>query len=89
MNPCKINMQGTMRRYPARYRAVIAALREVRKEKGVSQRELSRRLHEVHNFVNVYEKGQRSVTVEEFVEICMALDADPHEVLERVLRRNK
>ena len=76
-----------MRKYPARYRAVISALRDARQKKGVSQRELSERLGEVHNYVNVIEKGQRSVLAEEFIEICLALDVDPHDVLSRVLKR--
>jgi transcriptional regulator with XRE-family HTH domain len=75
-----------MRKYPARHRAVISAIREVRREKKVSQRELSKRLGEVHNYMNMIEKGQRNVLAEELVEIALALDADPHELLRRILK---
>jgi transcriptional regulator with XRE-family HTH domain len=76
-----------MRKYPARHRAVISAIRDARREKGVSQRALSEKLGEVHNYMNMIEKGQRNVLAEEFIEIAAALEVDPRELLERVLRR--
>ena len=78
-----------MRKYPARHRAVISAIRDTRREQGVSQRALSEQLGEVHNYINMIEKGQRNVLAEELIEIAEALGVDPHEVLRRILRRGK
>jgi ribosome-binding protein aMBF1 (putative translation factor) len=76
-----------MEKYPALHRAIVSALRNARRKKGVSQRKLSEDLKEVHNFINVLEKGQHGISAESFIMICRRLDTDPHEVLEDVLRR--
>jgi transcriptional regulator with XRE-family HTH domain len=78
-----------MRKYPARHRAVISAIRDIRREKGVSQRALSERLGEVHNYINMIEKGQRNVLAEELIEIALALGADPLDLLARILKRHR
>ncbi len=74
-----------MRKYPARHRAVIDAIRTVRKREGVSQRELSNRLKEVTNFVHTIEQDRRGVLVEEFIEIAELLEVDPRELFDLVL----
>jgi transcriptional regulator with XRE-family HTH domain len=76
-----------MRKYPGRHRAVITALRDARIAKGVSQRALSGTLGEVSNYINMIEKGQRNVLAEEFIEISLALELDPLDVLRKALRR--
>ena len=76
-----------MRKYPARHRAVISAIRDARRQAGISQRALSEKLGEVHNYMNMIEKGQRNILTEEFIEIAVALDLDPRELLDKVLRR--
>ena len=76
-----------MRKYPGRHRAVISAIRDARREKGISQRALSEKLGEVHNYMNMIEKGQRNVLAEEFIEIATALEIDPRELLDKVLLR--
>jgi transcriptional regulator with XRE-family HTH domain len=69
--------------------AVAETLREIRIEKGISQRELSRRLRQVHNFINAVENGKRKLLFDEFLAICELLDADPHEVLDKILVEKK
>ena len=76
-----------MRKYPARHRAVISAIRDARRQAGISQRALSEKLGEVHNYMNMIEKGQRNILTEEFIEISVALELDPRELLDKVLRR--
>ena len=78
-------------KYPATpaLRAVIGAIRDIRREQKVSRRALSALLGEVHNYMNMIEKGQRNVLAEELIEIAVALDVDPHELLSRILRRSK
>jgi helix-turn-helix protein len=72
--------------YPARQRAVVAVIRDARREAGLSQRVLSLRLGEHHTFLSRIERLERDVTVAEFVAIAKALELDPLELLRRVLR---
>lgn len=48
-------------------------LRDIRKEAGVSQLELSRRLHKPQSFVSKYESGERRLDILEVHFICHAL----------------
>jgi hypothetical protein len=48
---------------------------------------LSEQLGEVHNYINMIEKGQRNVLAEELIEVALALGADPHDLLARIIRR--
>lgn len=65
----------------------MAALVSTRKEAGVTQRELARRLGRAHSYVSRIEKGDRRLDVPEFMEWCELLNADPLEIMGRVLRR--
>jgi transcriptional regulator with XRE-family HTH domain len=76
-----------MRKYPARYRAVISALRDARREAGLSQRALSGKLGEVFTYIHMIEAGQRNVLAEEFIAISEALGIDPAVLMSRVVRR--
>lgn len=53
------------------------ALIGLRKERGVTQVELARRLGKPQQFVSLIECGHRRVDVVEFYVIARALDADP------------
>jgi transcriptional regulator with XRE-family HTH domain len=70
-----------------RHRRVMAALAEVRGEAGVTQRELARRLARAHSYVSRIEKGDRRLDVPEFIQWCDVLNADPVEVMRRIVRR--
>ena len=56
----------------------------LREEKGLSQRELSKKLKRVQTFVSKYERGERRLDVVEFLEIAKALKANPHEVIDKL-----
>jgi transcriptional regulator with XRE-family HTH domain len=73
-------------KYPARQRAIVAAIREARREAGMSQRELSVRLREHHSFLSRVERLQRDVTVAELIAIAKELKIDPLELFRRALR---
>ena len=75
-----------MRRFPVRQRAIVAALREVRIEADLSQRQLAAKLKEPVNLIQRIEALERDVTVAEFVEIAKTLGVDPVELLRRALR---
>jgi transcriptional regulator with XRE-family HTH domain len=66
---------------------MMAALVEIREKAGVSQRELARRLDRAHSYVGRIETGDRRLDLPEFIEWCELLDADPVEVLQRIVKR--
>jgi transcriptional regulator with XRE-family HTH domain len=66
---------------------MMAALVDIREKAGVSQRELARRLDRAHSYVGRIETGDRRLDLPEFIEWCELLDADPVEVLQRIVKR--
>ena len=78
-----------MRKYPALWRAVIHAIRSARLERELSQRSLSEKLDQHNTYIYEIEAGQHSVRTEEFITIAEALELDPHELLDRVLNRDR
>lgn len=68
------------------YRAAIEAIKAARIDKGVSQRELARRLDKPPSFVNKIELLERRIDVLEFIAVAEALDMKPTKLLEQVQR---
>ena len=66
------------------YASVIATLVALRKERGVSQVELARRLGKSQQFISYVELCERRVDVVEFFAIVRALGDDPLVVLAKV-----
>ncbi|HEV2270571.1 MAG TPA: helix-turn-helix transcriptional regulator [Steroidobacteraceae bacterium] len=73
-------------KYPARQRAIVAALRKAREVAGLSQRQLSEKLREPPNWIQRIESLERRVDVAEFIAIAGAVEADPIELLRDALR---
>lgn len=71
---------------PARQRRVVYAISASREEKGVSQRELSRKLKRHPTYIQRIEAMQRNLNVAEFLEIAEALDVDLKDFIDRVRR---
>ena len=67
------------------YAAVIASLRTLRLERGVSQVELARRLGRPQQFVSYFETGIRRIDLVEFVVIVRALGGDPATLIAELL----
>lgn len=61
-------------------------LRRLRKQRGWTRKELNRRLQSDLSLQTLatYELGTRQCTVVRFVELCLALGEQPHEVMARV-----
>lgn len=59
----------------------MAALASLRQKRGLSQRELSRRLGLHVMTVSKIESGFRNMSLPEFLDIARELKADPAEVL--------
>jgi len=69
------------------YASVIAPLIALRKEQGVSQVELARRLGKTQQFISYVELCERRIDVVEFFAIVRALGGDPLAVLGKVAAR--
>lgn len=69
---------------PKDHKLVGACLEAARKEAGVTQQELARRLGKPQSFVSAYETGQRRVDLLEFLVIAAALGIDAGPVFARI-----
>ena len=66
------------------------ALRELliaaRKAAGLTQEEVADRLKRPQSFVAKYEGGERRIDVIEFIEVARALQRDPRDLFEALVR---
>ena len=62
---------------PQKHKIVGAHLEAARKDAGMTQVELAKRLRKPQSFVSAYESGQRRVDLLEFASITLALGWDP------------
>lgn len=53
---------------------------------GKTQQQLSEVLDRPQSFVSKYENGERRLDLIETIEICKALNADPHELINTLLK---
>jgi ribosome-binding protein aMBF1 (putative translation factor) len=79
-------LKGAFLKYPARQRAIVAAIRTAREAANLSQRELSAKLREPPNWVQRVESLERRIDVAEFVAIARAMNVDPLALLADALR---
>jgi ribosome-binding protein aMBF1 (putative translation factor) len=70
-------------------RAVANVIAGARKERELSQRELSSLLKRPHSVIGMIESYQRQVNVAEFIAIAEALRLDPLDLFRRVLRERR
>ncbi len=63
-----------------------ALLMERRKQAGLTQEAVARRLSKPQSFVAKYERGERRLDVLEFLEIAEAIDFDPRLLIEELLQ---
>lgn len=71
--------------YSERYQRFRVLLRDLRKEKGLTQVELAEALGQLQSYVSKYESGERRLDVVEFMDLCVALNVDPRAVLDRLM----
>jgi ribosome-binding protein aMBF1 (putative translation factor) len=71
------------------YKKLRELLIEARKTAGLTQANLSQRLHRPQSFVSKYERGERRLDVIEFGEVAKGLDVDPVKFLAKFYRGNK
>jgi len=75
--------------FSKQYQLLLDLLIGLREEKGLSQRELSKKLKRVQTYVSKYERGERRLDVIEFLEIVKALEADPQKVIKQLLKEER
>ena len=71
------------------YLALRAQLREIRRNAGLSQRDLALQLQVPHSWVAKVENGERRIDLIEFRWFVSACGADPLTVFESLLRQSK
>jgi DNA-binding transcriptional regulator YiaG len=70
------------------YQLFLCLLIDLREQKGLSQRELSKKLKRVQTYVSKYERGERRLDVVEFLEIVKTLEGNPHTIIKKLLKNN-
>ena len=60
---------------------------KARKNAGLTQHELARRLKKPQSFVAKYEGGERRLDVVEFLTVCQAIGSDPAKIVKAFLKR--
>ncbi len=70
--------------FSKRQERLSALLRAARKNAGLSQIQLAKKLGVYKTYVSKYEKGERRLDVVEFLAVSHALKLDPAEVLAKV-----
>ncbi len=71
-----------------RHDALVRFLRDSRKERGLTQVKVAKRLGRYQSYVTDYERGKKRIDATELVAICEAIGVDPAEAL-RVIRAAK
>lgn len=70
-----------------RYQRIAALLMELRKARGLLQQDVADRIGRPQGFVSKVESGSRRLDVIELLDFLHALEADPHEFIDRLIER--
>ncbi len=60
-----------------RYNSLMVKLAQLRKQSGMTQSQLAKKLNKPQSFVAKYERGERRLDVIEFVDVVTALGGSP------------
>jgi transcriptional regulator with XRE-family HTH domain len=69
------------------YRALLDLLIATRKQAGVTQVELAKRLGRPQPFVSYIERGERRIDVVEFIVVARSLSVDPQQLFADLIER--
>ena len=73
--------------FTSAFAELVAAVVDMRKKAGLTQRELARRMAREQNFVARVETGQRRLDLIELIQICQACGVSPEQEMQRLTRR--
>jgi transcriptional regulator with XRE-family HTH domain len=76
-------MRDTLR--SPRQKQLRALLRELRKDRHLTQTQMAKRLNKPQSFVAKYERGERRLSVIEFIDVVRAIGADPCAVVRQLI----
>ena len=62
-------------------------LRKSRKQVGLLQRDLAKKLQKPQSFVSKVESGERNLDIIEFINYCVALGLDPITFLKKIINK--
>ena len=71
------------------YQAMLDWLISQRQLAGLTQAQLAENLCKPQSYVSKYEHGERRIDLTEVIDICKALDVNPQELLNHVIRQCK
>jgi transcriptional regulator with XRE-family HTH domain len=66
-----------------RKKALLALLRDVRKEAGLRQTDLAKKLEKPQSYVSKYESGERRLDLPELEQVCQAIGIRLKALVER------
>lgn len=69
------------------YQILRKWLVEMRHEKQLTQRELAKILGIPYSWISKVELGERRLDIVEYVRLCRALDIDPHQGLNCIIKQ--
>lgn len=75
--------------FTKKYGRFLSILAELRKDKGLSQAQLAKKLKKPQSFVSKYERGERRLDVVEFLDVAKILGADPCEIINQITESPK
>ena len=75
--------------FDPRYEKLTAFLKQERRAKGFTMREISQKLGCSYSFIGKYERNEVRLDVLQYFEICLILKIDPTEGLKNLVLRNK
>lgn len=70
--------------YSPDYERIVALLREIREQAGLSQAELARILDRPRTFVTKCELGERRIDLLEWLKVCKACGTTPEKFLRKL-----
>ena len=73
--------------YSDSYQLLLELLVSARRNSALTQTQLADRLGRPQSFVSKYERGERRLDVIELIQVCRAVGADPHQIVQVLVER--
>ncbi len=68
------------------YRELLDALAKARKDKGMTQQQLAKKLKRPQSYISKFENGERRLDIIELLEICKSLNIELSKILKEAVR---